>query len=348
MTAWAAGALTGAAVVVLSLPAGSRNRLHALPGLRRWPGEQLPHPEGSSGGAGSPGGGWFDQADGRIDGPRGRLDVRGGRFGQADGRMDGHGGRLDGHGGRLDVRGSTEPSAGNAVMTRGRLGAPAIGAVVLVSGLLGGPALAVLALTALLAGRGLLAARMRNQARDSERRRGLEACAALAAELRAGSSPAAALDVAAGLATGRVGEAFRAATAAARLGGDVPGALARSADSSAMPEALRGLAACWQVCARAGSGLAAAVERLADGLRARRQQEEAVAAALAGPRASAALLAGLPAVGVALAAGLGARPLHVLLHTAVGLGCLALGVGFDVLGLWWTHRLVDRAARAAG
>ena len=83
-----------------------------------------------------------------------------------------------------------------------------------------------------------------------------------------------------------------------------------------------------------------------DGGRARETQRRQVAAALAGPRASAALLALLPLAGVALAAGLGARPLHVLLHTPLGVGCLLLGAALDLLGLWWTTRIVARAAQA--
>ena len=53
----------------------------------------------------------------------------------------------------------------------------------------------------------------------------------------------------------------------------------------------------------------------------------------------------LPLAGVALAAGLGARPGYVLLHTPLGVGCLVLGLVLDGTGLWWTARLVARAGR---
>lgn len=219
-------------------------------------------------------------------------------------------------------------------------------AALLVAGvLLLGPGPTVLVTAA--AGGVLWSARSRSRRRadDLERRSAVEACAALALELRAGRVPAQALAQAAALARGPCREALRAAAAAAQWGGDVPAALlAPSTRPGAVPDLLRGLAACWQVCAQAGAGLAAAVERLADGLRAREAQERAVAAALAGPRASAALLALLPLAGIALAAGLGARPLHVLLHTPLGLVCLVAGLGLDATGLWWTGRLVARAA----
>jgi len=110
-----------------------------------------------------------------------------------------------------------------------------------------------------------------------------------------------------------------------------------------VPEVLRALAACWTVCAGSGSGLAVAVERLEEGLRAEQAQRRAVDGELAGPRATAGLLAVLPAGGVLLAVGLGADPLSVLFTTPLGLTCLAVGLGLDALGLWWTGRLVAGA-----
>lgn len=198
---------------------------------------------------------------------------------------------------------------------------------------------------AALAGRHALRQRARSRSRETERLHAVEACAALAGELRAGRVPADALEVAAGVARGPFRAALRTAAAGAELGADVaPALLAAAQEPTAVPEVLRGLAACWQVCSRTGSGLADAVDRLTEALRSRHAQQRAVAASLAGPRASAGVLALLPLAGIALAAGLGARPLHVLLHTPLGLVCLVLGVGLDALGLWWTGRIVQRAA----
>jgi len=183
------------------------------------------------------------------------------------------------------------------------------------------------------------------RAGDVERAAAVEACGVLAAELRAGRRPDEALAAAALVATGPSGAALRAAGAAAGLGGDVPAALLVSGPGSAVPQVLRALAACWTVCASTGSGLAAAVERLEEGLGAEQAQRRALAAELAGPRATAALLAGLPLVGLLLAASLGADPLQVLLHTPLGLVCLVVGLALDLLGVLWTSRL---AARAGG
>lgn len=230
-------------------------------------------------------------------------------------------------------------------LTRPALTRPAVvGPVAVGAGaaLVGGPALGAVAAVA-----GLVAVRWRaGQAEAAsgreERARAVEACLALAAELAAGRSPAEALEAAAEVAAGPAGIALRRAGQAAALGGDVPGALT-SVEGSAVPDLLRALAACWSVCAAAGNGLAPAVERLADGLVADAARRRAVEAELAGPRATSGLLALLPLAGIGLAAGLGADPVQVLLHTPLGMACLVVGVGLDLLGVWWTGRLVARA-----
>ena len=207
------------------------------------------------------------------------------------------------------------------------------------------PAPAAVAIVSIVLG-GARSTRVARRHRDAERNQAVEACAVLAGELRSGRVPAEALTAAAAVATGPSAVALEAAGSAARLGGDVPAALAVGAKASAVPAFLFGLAACWRVCNATGSGIAAAVDRLEQALRAEQEQRRAVDAELAGPRASAALLAVLPAAGVGLAAGLGADPVHVLLYTPLGLVALAVGLGLDLLGLWWTGRLVEAAGGA--
>lgn len=204
-----------------------------------------------------------------------------------------------------------------------------------------GPAAAVLAGGAVVLTDRVLRARSARRAAATEQARAMEACGVLASELRAGRDPAEALAAAAAAAAGPSAAALAAAAAAGRLGGDVPAALVSSTGSAVAPE-LRALAACWTVCASSGSGLASSVARLEEGLRAERARRRAVDAELAGPRATAGLLAVLPAVGLLMAAGLGADPLHVLLGTPLGLVCLVLGLGLDALGVLWTGRLVRR------
>lgn len=222
-----------------------------------------------------------------------------------------------------------------AALLAGVAGVPAL--------LLRGPVAGVLAVLAVHVALRARATRAARRGRRDERAGAVEACAALSSELRAGRTPADALDVAASAAVGAVAVGMREGAAAARLGADVPAALVRVAGASAAPELLHGLAACWRVCSATGSGLATAVDRLADGLARAEAQRRHVDAELAGPRATAVLLATLPLAGIALAAGLGARPVHVLLDTSVGVGCLTLGLALEAVGLWWTGRIVASA-----
>ncbi|MFI6345257.1 type II secretion system F family protein [Streptomyces sp. NPDC050560] len=163
-------------------------------------------------------------------------------------------------------------------------------------------------------------------------------CTTLIGEVRAGQHPGRALLVAAGE-PGVPARARSAVLAAARFGGDVPAALARGSRAPGA-EGLRGLAACWRVSVDGGAGLAAGVERLAAALRAERDQRAELRAQLAGARSTAALLAGLPVLGLLLGGALGADPLRVLLHTPAGLGCLVVGGGLEAAGLWWVDRIV--------
>ncbi|MEU6386635.1 type II secretion system F family protein [Streptomyces bauhiniae] len=169
-------------------------------------------------------------------------------------------------------------------------------------------------------------------------------CGVLAGEVRAGQQPGEAL-LRAERDSGGLGEAQAAALAAARFGGDVPGALAVAARQPGA-EGLLGLAACWRVAVDQGAGLAAGLDRLDGALRAERDQRADLRAQLSGARATALLLAVLPLFGLLLGAAMGADPLRVLLHTGAGLGCLVAGAVFEGAGLWWAVRIV-RGAEAA-
>ncbi len=170
-------------------------------------------------------------------------------------------------------------------------------------------------------------------------------CGALAGEMRAGRQPGEALSPAA-RDSGGLGDAQAAVLAAARFGGDVPDGLVAAARQPGA-EGLRGLAACWRVAVDQGAGLTAGLDRLEAALRAERDQRADLRAQLAGARVTAVMLAGLPALGLGLGAALGADPLHVLLHTPSGLGCLVSGGVLEGLGLWWVQRIMRGAEEAA-
>ncbi|MFH8375270.1 type II secretion system F family protein [Streptomyces cyaneofuscatus] len=178
-------------------------------------------------------------------------------------------------------------------------------------------------------------------------------CAAVVGELRAGHEPGQALS--AGLREcaadgepwvgGRpgggawLGDAEAAVLAAARFGGDVPGALRQAAAGPGLG-GLSGMAACWQVAVDGGAGLVAGLDRLETALRADRRRREELRAQLAGAWSTVVVLALLPVAGLGLGAALGADPLWVLLHTPGGLFCLAVGGFLEAAGLFWACRIV--------
>ncbi|MFI6354114.1 type II secretion system F family protein [Streptomyces sp. NPDC050743] len=224
---------------------------------------------------------------------------------------------------------------------RGRLGAEwwALAAGLLL-GLVGASVIPVVAGAA-----GVPVLRRVRLARQARRERRADAvialCGALAGEVRAGRQPGEAL-LRAARDSGGLGEARAAVVAAARFGGDVPGALTAAARQPGA-EGLLGLAACWRVAVDQGAGLAAGLDRLDAALRAERDQHADLRAQLAGARATTVLLAVLPALGLLLGSAMGADPLHVLLHTGAGLGCLAIGSAFEAAGMWWAVRIVRGA-----
>lgn len=130
--------------------------------------------------------------------------------------------------------------------------------------------------------------------------------------------------------------------AAALLGGDVAGAFKTCADLPGA-EGLHAVAAAWEVAGSSGAALAGVLERVGHGLRSDDEARSEVRAALGPPRATAKMLAVLPLFGLALGGSIGADPVHFLLATPWGLGCLACGVVLALLGVWWVDRLASAA-----
>ncbi len=171
-----------------------------------------------------------------------------------------------------------------------------------------------------------------------------EALGVLVAELRAGAHPS---DAASAAADGPADatRALAAAAAAARLGGDVPAVL-RSAAPVQLRSWLGRLAEAWSVADRYGIPLADLLDAVRSDTEQRVRLAAEVQARLAGPRATAAVLAGLPLLGLALGHAVGAAPLRVLSDTPVGQGLLVVGTGLACAGVLWSARLVSRAVPA--
>ncbi|TDU89295.1 tight adherence protein B [Kribbella voronezhensis] len=161
----------------------------------------------------------------------------------------------------------------------------------------------------------------------------IEACDVLSADLTAGRPPAEALDGAATICAD-----LQIASAACRLGGDVPAALELLAENPGA-EGLRALAAAWRVADESGAPFAAITDRLAESLRADEAIRRQTAASLAGARATARLLAVLPFFGAALGYALGADPITFLTATHPGAAVLAAGLALSITGLTWTDHL---------
>lgn len=193
-----------------------------------------------------------------------------------------------------------------------------------------------------------LRARRLAAARVAATRAVADAVGALVAELRAGAHPAVAADaVADDASAGGPAAALRAIAAAARLGGDLDVALADvAATGQPGSAALQRVARAWTLAQRHGLPLAEVLDAVRCDLDAGARFAAQLHAKLAGPRASAAVLACLPAVGVLLGEAMGARPLGVLASTGAGQFLLLLGGLLIAVGVAWSGRLTRMAVPA--
>ena len=183
------------------------------------------------------------------------------------------------------------------------------------------------------------AVRRRSQSATADRRtRALvEALGTLAAELRSGRPLPEATTTAVGSCPDRGTAA--ALEPALRLGTAPPGA---PADQPG--RALVRVAAAVRLSARTGCSLAGVLTAVEDDLRARLHAGQELRSAVAGPAASATVLAGLPVLGLLMGSGVGADPWRVLTTTGTGTVLLVLGVALELAGTAWSARLIRRAA----
>lgn len=179
--------------------------------------------------------------------------------------------------------------------------------------------------------------------RETELNAVLSGLEVLTAELEVGAHPASACASAAEDCDGRVGEAFRAAAARARLGGSAAGGFEHP-ESSVDLELTR-IANVWTIAESRGLALAELLGAVRTDLLGRRRFRKRTEAGLAGARATAAVLAGLPLLGIGLGQLMGASPLHVLLGGGLGGGMLVVGSMLLCAGLLWTDRIVAGVTR---
>ncbi|MBC6447008.1 type II secretion system F family protein [Actinokineospora xionganensis] len=162
-----------------------------------------------------------------------------------------------------------------------------------------------------------------------------EAIRSLVAELRAGAHPADAAEGAARDADPTVAATLRAAASALRLGGDIDDAF-----NAAGPEAT--VARAWRLAARHGLPLADVLDAVRAELDHQVGFARQVIARMAGPRAGAMVLAGLPVIGLLLGQAMGAAPLGVLTNSFGGQVLLVAGVALECAGVLWSAWLTNR------
>ncbi|BBY81594.1 type II secretion system F family protein [Mycolicibacterium pulveris] len=195
-------------------------------------------------------------------------------------------------------------------------------------------------------------AEVRRRRRTHHRRAGAEAAAlqgaldVLVGELRVGAHPAAAFDTAArevdGSMDGGVAASLRTVAARARMGADVAAGLRSVAARSALSAHWDRLAVCWQLAQTHGLAIATLMRTAQRDIVERERFSSQVSAAMAGARTTAAVLAGLPVLGVGLGQMIGADPLGFLCSGGAGQWLAAIGIALACAGLAWSDRITDR------
>lgn len=189
---------------------------------------------------------------------------------------------------------------------------------------------------------------MRRRRHVRVRRRAAESAALQAAldvlvgELRVGVHPVAAFDAAAAEVDGVVAESLRAVAARARLGADVAAGLHSVSGSSVMPAHWRRLAVCWQLAQDHGLAIATLMQTAQRDIVERERFSARVDAGMTGARTTAAVLAGLPLLGIGLGELIGAEPVRFLLSRGVGGWLLIIGASLACAGLLWSDRITAR------
>jgi tight adherence protein B len=199
-------------------------------------------------------------------------------------------------------------------------------------------AAAVLASTAALRYR----RRRRSRRRIDESRTLQTAIDVLVGELRVGAHPVRAFDVAATETRGPVADCCRAVAARARLGADVAAGLRSAAERSVLPAQWERVAVCWRLAGEHGLAMSTLMRTAQRDIAERHRFSDRVSASMAGARATAVILAGLPLLSVLLGQAIGARPVAFLLGGHVGGWLLVVGVTLACAGLLWADRITDR------
>lgn len=202
-----------------------------------------------------------------------------------------------------------------------------------------GPGAVVAAVLLVLAARLHSNARVRARAQVTAVSELAEAVRAVVAGLRAGAHPATIADSVAVDAASQPGQMLRELAATARLGVGPETIALPAGEDPVTGQAVRRLQRAWALAQRHGLPLAEVLDSVRRDLDATARFTGQTDARMAGPRASAAVLALLPMFGLLLGEAMGARPGRVLLTTTPGQVLLVLGAALIFAGVAWTVRL---------
>ena len=100
----------------------------------------------------------------------------------------------------------------------------------------------------------------------------------------------------------------------------------------------------WRVSQECGAGMRDCLKQIRANLEETASTDAIITSELAGPRATAKILALLPLVGLLLAFGIGADPIQFLIQTLIGRVCLLAGVSLACLGVVWSEILARRVS----
>ncbi|TLG17712.1 hypothetical protein FEK35_00645 [Nocardia cyriacigeorgica] len=201
-----------------------------------------------------------------------------------------------------------------------------------------GPLTAAVLLAATLIFRGRRNARDRRHAAECGYL--LDALESVIGELRVGAHPSVAAETAAGDAKGVAAQVFAIGAARSRLGGSGADGLCRP--GSVIAAELDRVAEAWRVAEHHGLALAELLGAARNDLIGRIRFRGRTTAALAGAKATATVLAGLPLLGVGLGQLMGAAPLEVLFTAPAGAILLPLGTALACAGLLWSDEITRR------
>lgn len=129
--------------------------------------------------------------------------------------------------------------------------------------------------------------------------------------------------------------------ARAELGGDPEDIVVDGAAGAGVQR----LATAWAASSSRGLPMTDLLQMLRSDLIARADHAARTRAGLAGPRATAMVLALLPMLGIGLGHLMGAAPLAVLLSPGIGSILLVVGAVLVSAGVWWTDCITEKALR---